>query len=78
MNKERRKALSTISAQLESLKDELQAVYDEEDEAKSNLPDSLQEGEKGQAMDDAISAMSSAIDAIDEAVSQIGTATGEA
>lgn len=60
MNAERRK-------QLQTAKDIIEEVKSEEEEAKGNLPDSLQYGEQGDKMDEAINAM-------DEALSQLDTA----
>ncbi|EGE9794897.1 hypothetical protein [Salmonella enterica] len=47
MNNERRKRLTALSQQLAELKDDIQSVLDEEEEAFSNLPESLQNGERG-------------------------------
>lgn len=53
MNKARRKRLSEIADELESLCYDLEAVASEEREAYDNLPESLQEGDKGCAMGEA-------------------------
>jgi hypothetical protein len=71
MNKERRKSLSAISeliaglaGQVESLKgaveairDQLTEVRDEEQDAYDNLPESIQDGERGAAMTEGIEQM---------------------
>ena len=68
MNKARRKALEKISDKLMELQVDLQSVHDEEEEAYYNMPDSLQESERGDAMEEAISTMEDADGAIQEAI----------
>lgn len=53
MNKARRKKLGEIIDQLEYLREDLDAVASEERECYDNLPESLQEGERGCAMEEA-------------------------
>lgn len=53
MNKSRRKRLSEIADELENLYQDLDAVASEEREAYDNLPESLQEGDRGCAMEEA-------------------------
>lgn len=53
MNKARRKKLGEIIDQLENLREDLDAVASEEREAYDNLPESLQEGDRGCAMEEA-------------------------
>jgi ATP-dependent helicase/DNAse subunit B len=72
MNKLRRKELTRIIEKLERLealrleiKDELEAVLEEEQEAFDNLPESLQESERGQQMQEYIDAMDGALDELD-------------
>jgi hypothetical protein len=48
MNKARRKWLEDIIGKLEEQKDELYQLYEEEQEAYDNMPESLQESERGQ------------------------------
>lgn len=79
MNKERRKAINEAYKRLceyklafdnlpdlEEIKNELEALRDEEQEYKDNMPDSLQDGEKGNAADEAISHMEEALQRIEE------------
>jgi predicted RNase H-like nuclease (RuvC/YqgF family) len=68
MNKQRRKELAAIIADFENLtqtidhlRERIEAVKDEEQDAFDNLPESLQEGERGQQMQTAIDAMDNAI-----------------
>lgn len=53
MNKSRRKELSRIAEELENLREDLDAVASEERDAYENLPESLQESDRGTAMEEA-------------------------
>ncbi len=57
MNKERRKRLSAIVDKLDELQIELSCIAEEEQEAFDNLPESIQAGERGDAMYEAISSL---------------------
>ncbi|EAP3798240.1 hypothetical protein ONP73_03540 [Salmonella enterica subsp. enterica serovar Lille] len=74
MNNERRKRLTALSQQLAELKDDIQSVLDEEEEAFSNLPESLQNGERGDAMQTAIAALDAAVSALEETSDQLAEA----
>lgn len=71
MNKARRKKLQELLEQLVTIKDELDMVQEEEQEAFDNLPESLQYSERGQQMEQAIENMSSACDYLDDVISCI-------
>lgn len=69
MNKIRRKELASIVAKLETLdairleiSEMLESVIDEEQEALDNLPESLQDSEKGQQMQEYIDSMTDVLD----------------
>ena len=53
MNRARRKKLGEIIDQLEYLREDLDAVASEERDAYENLPESLQESDRGCAMEEA-------------------------
>lgn len=53
MNKSRRNELSRIADELENLREDLDSVASEERDAYDNLPESLQESERGCAMEEA-------------------------
>ncbi|ECB3805282.1 hypothetical protein EW367_11455 [Salmonella enterica subsp. enterica serovar Fufu] len=74
MNNERRKRLTALSQQLAELKDDIQSELDEEEEAFSNLPESLQNGERGDAMQTAIAALDAAVSALEETSDQLAEA----
>lgn len=66
MNKQRRGAIQSILDDLQVLRERIESARDEEQEAYDNLPDGWQQGDKGQKMDDAVSALESALDGVDE------------
>lgn len=67
MNNARRKQLAEIAEQLQELRDRIEQLQGEEQDGFDNLPESLQQGERGQAMEQAAEQMGNALDAIDEA-----------
>ncbi|EJH7015960.1 hypothetical protein NFT50_004618 [Salmonella enterica] len=71
MNNELRKRLAALSQQLSELKDDMQSVLDEEEEAFSNLPEGLQSGERGDGMQAAIASLDAAACALEEAGEQL-------
>jgi chromosome segregation ATPase len=60
----------TIAAIRKELKD-FESVRDAEQEAFDNLPESLQESEKGEKMQENIDALESALDSINEALDDL-------
>lgn len=73
MNRIRRKSLKVIlgqmeelSAVLETVKEALQDVLNEEQEAYDNLPEGLQEADRGQQMQEYIEALESVVDSLGE------------
>lgn len=92
MNAQRRKTIDGIITRLNKIKDEMNdirldiySVKEEEEECFGNLPESMQDGEKAETMQDAMDALDSAYDAVmddqcvdlEEAVSQLENAKGE-
>lgn len=67
MNKQRRKEIEKVVSQLEDIQADIDALRDEEEEAYDNLPESLQDSERGEAMQEAI-------DQLEEASSSVGDA----
>lgn len=68
MNKERRKAIQKAIQKIEEL---VQNIFDEEQAAYDNMPESLQESENGLNSMDAQESLEAAIDALEEAVSYL-------
>ena len=58
MNKQRRNRLQKVIDQLEKLNEELHDICSEEEEAYDNMPEGLQEAERGQQMYENIDVMS--------------------
>ena len=67
MNKLRRKQLSEIQDKIAELRDMIDMVLSEEQEAFDNLPEGIQESERGEAMQAAIDAMENAMSSCEEA-----------
>ena len=67
MNKVRRKKLSEIQEKMSELREMIDEVLSDEQNAYDNLPESLQDSERGEAMQTAIDAMESAIGSCEEA-----------
>ena len=73
MNRIRRKSLRTILGQmdelstvLETVKEALQDVLNVEQEAYDNLPEGLQESDRGQQMQEYIDALEGVVDSLGE------------
>lgn len=71
MNITRRKQLTKIWDKLEELKQEVTSLMDEEQEAFDNSPESIQEGERGTRMEEAIESLVEAEDYIQDAINSI-------
>ena len=75
MNKARRNRIADVQTQLEALKQDIDAILSEEQEAYDNMPEGLQESERGQAMQEAIDALESAIGSCEELDEYLTSAT---
>jgi hypothetical protein len=67
MNKDRRKLIQQAWDKLAEVREEIEAIKNDEQDAYDNLPESLQQGERGEAMYDAIDYLESACESIEEA-----------
>ena len=67
MNNKRRKQIETVRTTLEALMVTVETIRDEEQEAYDNLPDSLQDGTRGERMTEAIDSLESALDNLNDA-----------
>lgn len=56
--------LSEIATGIDSIQEELETLRDEEEESRDALPESLQDGERGLAMEEAVSRMDTANEAL--------------
>jgi t-SNARE complex subunit (syntaxin) len=71
MNKKRRGRLEKLVGPLEDIKSQIETILEEEQEAFDNIPENLQDGEKGEKSQNVISSIESVIQSIDEAISSI-------
>ena len=71
MNKARRKKIEEIREAISSLYDDLESVKIDEEDAFDNLPESLQESDRGESMQDAIDHLDSACDMLQEAIDEL-------
>lgn len=72
MNNDRRKRIEAVCSILEDARAELEALAEEEQEAHDNLPESIQSGEKGEAMDEAVSKLEDAASAVEDITMSLG------
>ncbi len=78
MNKNRRKKITKVSVDLESIlselriiREDIQGILSEEEEAFDNTPENLQGSFRATESEDAISYLEEAIDDIDEAIESL-------
>ena len=66
-----KKDLDALMGRLEDVKTNIESIKDDEEMAYDNLPESLQDGEKGSLMQDAMNSMEDAIDGIDFIIDEL-------
>ena len=71
MNAQRRKAISKLIEQIEGIQQDIEMYKDEEEECYYNLPDAIQESERGEVMQDAISQLEDAYNSLDDVMSYL-------
>lgn len=71
MNKERRKEIERIVDELEDLRDRLNYVADEERDAFENMPESIQDSERGREMEEYADRLESAYDNLDSVIGDL-------
>ena len=71
MNKNRRQQLNGLLDGLERIKDELEAVCEEEQDYFDNMPENLQGSIRGTESEEAIDAMNDAVSALEDVISTI-------
>ena len=72
MNNERRKIISAQIAVMEQALSNLQEVFDAEDEAFGNMPESLQQSERGETMSEGMVTIENAINGLQSALDDLG------
>lgn len=78
MNAERRKELDRAIAMIEEARSIVEAVKDAEQEAFDNMPESFQNGERGEKSQACIDAMDNIDTSLDDALGSFDDAKGEA
>lgn len=71
MNKKRRKEIENLRESISETKAKLQDLLDEEQQAFDNMPESIQESERGEEMQEIIEYMEAAIDSLGEATESL-------
>lgn len=71
MNKLRRKALDALIERIDDIYSELEALADEERDYRDNMPENLQNSERYETADNAVSSLEDALDNLDSAKSSI-------
>ncbi len=67
MNNKRRKEIEKLEESISEVKNKLQNLLDEEQGAFDNMPESIQESERGEIMQEAIECMEAALCSLEEA-----------
>ena len=71
MNNIRRKVLKSILEEIEEIKNRLEGVLSDEEEAFDNIPENLQGTERYEKAEEIISYLEDAISELDESISSI-------
>ena len=71
MNAERRKQIAEAREKIEAGKTILESVRDDEQSAFDNMPEGLQQGERGQAMEESITDLEGAISGAEQSISDL-------
>jgi hypothetical protein len=72
MNKQRRKAIAEAISAIEELVTDIENLRDEEQDYHDNMPENMQQGEKGEAAEAAVDALGNAAQLLDEAKDALG------
>ena len=76
MNKERRKAIQQALDQLADIRSSVEEINTEEQDAFDNLPESFQDSERGETIQEAIELLETATGDIDEVIDALEQAQG--
>jgi DNA repair ATPase RecN len=78
MNKQRRKEITKIVGLLEGIKESIEDLYNQEEEAKENMPDNLQyNSERWNQAEEATDNLEYAMSSVDETIEYLQQAMGE-
>ncbi len=75
MNAQRRKEIQTVLNELADLRSRVETLQNDEQEAFDNMPESLQQSDRGQASEGAASSLENALTAFDEIESSLNEAS---
>lgn len=76
MNAKQRKELQGYVDSLEKIKSNIETMMEEEQSKLDNMPESLQESERGEVMQDAIDNLESASSSLEEAIDYLNEIIG--
>lgn len=71
MNKERRKWAGKVQDKLMEAQADIEEIKCEEETAYDNLPDGIQDSERGEAMQEAIELLEAAYDSVQDAIDNL-------
>ena len=71
MNKQRRKTIEEVIELLEDAKATLETIAEEEQEAYDNLPQGIQDSERGETMSNNVGEMEEASSTLEDVISQL-------
>jgi len=71
MNNDRRKRLEKLKERIEEIKEDLAFILEEEQDSYNNMPEGIQDSERGQKSQSAIEALESSDTSLDEAIDYI-------
>ena len=77
MNNSRRRRIDLLLEQLEDLSEAIEEIKNEEEDAYENLPESIQDSERGEAMYEAVSYLEDAIGYLEGVTEGLTNAKGE-
>ena len=69
VNNQRRKKINTIIEKISYIKDEIEIIYEEEQDCMSNIPENLQGSDRYIQSEDACDIMSECIENLDDIIS---------
>lgn len=75
MNKERRGRLAVLLEQIEAVKDGVEDILAEEEDARDNFPENLQNGEAYERCESACDSLTDAVSSLEDAVASMEAAT---
>ena len=73
MNATQRKELANLAAQIDTIKEQLESIRDAEQEKYDNMPEGLQESERGEKFQEGIDTLDEIISNLEEAAESFGS-----